>query len=349
MRLFDYSKLEKLQFDNTVINLLTGIHEAKGRQELYLSRQPEELRRLVEIAKIQSVDASNEIEGIRTTETRLKQLITEKTTPKNRDEEEISGYRDALNIIHESFDYIPLTPNYILQLHGIMFKHVHGNSFGGHFKNVQNYIQGIDSAGNAFTIFTPPAPYETASAIENLCETFNKAMEERKVDPLILIPVFIHDFLCIHPFRDGNGRMSRLLTTLLLYRSGYYVGRYISLEAKISKIKDAYYDALSESQDGWHEENDNPVPFIKFMLAIISMAYSDFEERLELVKTKVSANDLVEMAFERKIGRIRKSDIVELCPGLSTSAVEKGIKRLLDDGKIRKEGNGKNTFYVKQN
>lgn len=349
MRFFDYSKLEKLQFDNTVVNLLTSIHEAKGRQELYLAKQPEELNRLVEITKIQSVDASNDIEGIRTTQTRLKQLVSEKTTPKNRDEEEISGYRDALNIIHENFDYIALTPNYILQLHGIMFKHVRGNNFGGHFKNVQNYIQGIDGAGNTYTVFTPLAPYETAPAIENLCETFNKAMKDGKVDPLILITVFVHDFLCIHPFRDGNGRMSRLLTTLLLYQSGYYVGKYISLEAKIAKIKDAYYDALSESQEGWHEENDDPVPFIKYLLSIIDMAYRDFEERLELVKEKVSANELVELAFERKIGKIRKSDIVELCPNISVSAVEKGIKKLLNEGKIRKEGNGKNTFYVKNN
>lgn len=348
MRFFDYSKLEKLQFDSTIVNLLTSIHEAKGRQELYLSRQPKELNRLVEIAKIQSVDASNDIEGIRTTNTRLKQLVNEKTTPKNRDEEEISGYRDVLNIIHESFDYIELTPNYILQLHGIMFKHVSGNNFGGHYKNVQNYIQGIDNGGNPYTVFTPLAPYETASAIENLCDTFNKAIKERKVDSLILIPVFIHDFLCIHPFRDGNGRMSRLLTTLLLYRCGYYVGKYISLEAKIAKIKDIYYDALSESQEGWHEENDNPTPFIKYMLSIIDMSYKDFEERLELVKKNVNANELVELAFEKKIGKIKKSDIVELCPNISVSAVEKGINKLLSDGKIKKEGNGKNTFYIKQ-
>ena len=160
--------------------------------------------------------------------------------------------------------------------------------------------------------FTPLALYEAALAIENLCETFNKAIEDGRVDPLILIPVFVHDFLCIHPFRDGNGRMSRLLTTLLLYRSGYYVGKYISLEAKIAKIKDAYYDSLSESQEGWHEENDNPVSFIKYLLSIIDMSYRDFEGRLELVKKKVNASELVELAFERKIGKIKKKDIVEL-------------------------------------
>ncbi len=348
MRIFNYAKLNSLKFDSTVINLLTSIHEAKGRQELYLSQQPEELDRLVEIAKIHSIDASNSIEGIRTTDTRLKQLAAEKTTPKSRDEEEIAGYRDALNIIHESFDYIPLTPNYILQLHGIMYKHVKGNNFGGSFKNSQNQIQGIDSKGNAYVIFTPLAPYETAPAIESLCEAYNKAIDEGIVDPLILIPVFIHDFLCIHPFRDGNGRMSRLLTTLLLYRSGFNVGKYISLEAKIAKIKDLYYDALRESQEGWHEGTDDPIPFIKYLLSIIDMAYKDFEDRLEIVQKKLNANELVALAFEKKIGKIKKSDIAELCPNLSVSAVEKGIAKMLADGKIEKLGAGKNTFYVKK-
>ncbi len=348
MRIFDYSKLEDIQFDSTVVNLLTSIHEAKGRQELYLSQKPEELNRLVDIAKVQSIDSSNAIEGIRTTDNRLRQLVKEKTTPKNRDEEEISGYRDALNIIHESFDYIPISPNHILQLHGILFKHVEGNNFGGKFKNSQNYIQGIDKEGNPVTVFTPLAPYETERAVTNLCETFNKAIDERRIDPLVLIPVFIHDFLCIHPFMDGNGRMSRLLTTLLLYRSGYYVVKYISLEAKIAKLKDLYYDALEESQNDWHEGKDNPIPFIKYLLSIIDLSYKDFEERLEIVQHKTNTNNQVELAFEKKIGKFKKSDIVELCPNISVSAVEKGIAKLLMDGKIEKLGKGKNTFYVKR-
>lgn len=348
MRTFDYSRLENLKYDNTAVNLLTSIHEAKGRQELYLAGKPEELKRLVEIAKVQSIDASNEIEGIRTADNRLRQLVGGKIPPKNRAEEEISGYRDALNVIHESYDYIPLSPNYILQLHGMLYKHVGGNNFGGIYKNVQNYIQGIDATGKAFVIFTPPAPYETAPAVENLCEAYNKAIGAGKVDPLILIPVFVHDFLCIHPFRDGNGRMSRLLTSLLLYRSGYFVGKYISLEAIIAKVKDSYYDALSESQEGWYEEKDDPMPFIKYLLSVIDMAYREFENRLELVQKKVSANELVELAFERKIGKIKKSDIAELCPNISVSAAEKGIAKMLAEGKIEKLGSGKNTFYIRK-
>lgn len=347
MRYFDYSNTKNMKFDTKIISLLTSIHEAKGRQELYLSKQPQGLNKLVEIAKVQSTEASNAIEGIRTTNTRLKQLVELKTTPKSRNEQEIAGYRDALNIIHESFEYIPLTPNYILQLHKILLSHVLGNDYGGKYKNTQNQIAGTDENGNEYLIFLPLSPYETAPAMESLCNAYNKAIEEGIVDPLILIPIFIHDFLCIHPFRDGNGRMSRLLTTLLLYRNGYYVGKYISLEAKITPIKDLYYDALSESQYGWHEGNDDPTAFISYMLSIIDMAYRDFEDRLSLITERVSANKMVELAFERKIGKIKKSDIVELCPGLSVSAVEKGIANLLGEGKIKKLGNGRNTFYIK--
>ncbi|MDO4500087.1 MAG: Fic family protein [Erysipelotrichaceae bacterium] len=349
MRNFNYESLKELSFDLKMVRLLNNIHEAKGRCEAYLSKKPQELERLVEIAKIQSVDASNAIEGIRTTETRLKQLIRQKTTPKNRNEEEISGYRDALNVIHDSFEYISLTPGYILQLHKIMFSHVSNASFGGMFKNTQNYIQGIDENGEATTIFTPLSPFETPAAIEEICNQYNKMIKEGEIDPLILIPVFIHDFLCIHPFRDGNGRMSRLLTTLLLYRSGYFIGRYISLEAIIAPIKDLYYDALAESQVGWYDNQDDPLPFIKYILSIVDMAYKGFESRLELVNDKTSAKETVEMAVERKIGKFTKSDIMELCPGLSASAVEKGLSILLKDEKIIKYGGGRTTFYVKKN
>ena len=234
MREFDYKRLVNCKWDSTIIEYLVKIHEMKGRQELYLSQKKLELDRLVEIAKIQSTEASNAIEGIGTTETRLKQLILQKTTPRNRNEKEIAGYRDALATIHESFEYIPITPNYILQLHKILYSHNTEANFGGHFKNSQNEIFAIDENGNKTVLFMPLDPFETPMAIENLCKTFNEAIEEGSVDALLLIPIFIHDFLCIHPFRDGNGRMSRLLTTLFLYRSGYFVGKYISLESKIA-------------------------------------------------------------------------------------------------------------------
>ena len=323
-------------------------HEMKGKQDLYIRQKPQELEKLVEIAKVQSTETSNEIEGIRTTNTRLKQLLSEKTTPRTRDEEEIAGYRDVLNVIHESYEYIPVTANYLLQLHKILYSHS-GKSIGGKFKNVQNYISGIDANGKEYTIFTPLAPYETPPAIDEICEQFNRAIAEGDVDPLILIPIFIHDFLCIHPFNDGNGRMSRLLTTLLLYRCGYSVGKYISLEAKIAKNKNLYYTSLSDAQIGWHEGNDDPNAFIKYLLGTIISAYRDFEDRMELIAEKLPAIDMVRKAVQSQIGKITKTQICELCPSLSASSVEVVLKKLVANGELIKQGAGRSTFYIRTN
>ena len=345
MRQFDYAKLKDQLWDTEVVNYLSQIHEAKGKQTLYLRQKPEQLDRLVEIAKIQSTEASNEIEGIRTTETRLRQLMREKAAPRNRDESEIAGYRDALNVVHESFEYIPLTPNYILQLHKIMLSHT-DSAFGGSFKNVQNYISATNADGKAYTLFTPLAPYETPPAVQEICDAYNRAMGEGKVDPLILISVFIHDFLCIHPFLDGNGRMSRLLTTLLLYRAGYEVGKYISLEAKIAKNKGAYYDALELSQTGWHEEKDDPTPFIKYLLGTIISAYRDFEDRMEIISP--SSEDTVRKAVESRIGKFAKREIIELCPNISAATVERNLRAMVNRGELEKQGAGKSTVYIRR-
>ena len=345
MRQFDYAKLKDQLWDTEVVNYLSQIHEAKGKQTLYLRQKPEQLDRLVEIAKIQSTEASNEIEGIRTTETRLRQLMREKAAPRNRDESEIAGYRDALNVVHKSFEYIPLTPNYILQLHKIMLSHT-DSAFGGSFKNVQNYISATNADGKAYTLFTPLAPYETPPAVQKICDAYNRAVGEGKVDPLILIPVFIHDFLCIHPFLDGNGRMSRLLTTLLLYRAGYEVGKYISLEAKIAKNKGAYYDALELSQTGWHEEKDDPTFFIKYLLGTIISAYRDFEDRMEIISP--SSEDTVRKAVESRIGKFTKRKITELCPNISASTVERNLRAMVNRGELEKQGAGKSTIYIRR-
>ena len=348
MRSFNYSKIKEQKWDSDVLGLIAAIYKYAGKQELYLKQKPDELEKLVEIAKIQSTKSSNAIEGIVTTNTRIRQLVEEKTTPKNRDEEEIAGYRDVLNIIHESYEYIPITSNYILQLHKILYSHS-AKVFGGNYKNVQNYISATDSNGNTYTLFTPLAPYETAPAIENICDEFNKAMAESEVDPLILIPIFIHDFLCIHPFLDGNGRMSRLLTTLLLYRCGYLVGKYISLEAKISKNKNLYYDALEQSQQDWHIGNDNPEAFIKYLLGIIISAYRDFEERVDIVSNNLPAIEIIKKAIVKIIGKFNKTKIIELCPTLGVKSIESALKKLADSDLIEKHGTGKSTFYTRKN
>lgn len=346
MRIFDYSSLKSKTWDSEILGLVAQIHEFKGRQESYLKQKPVELHQLIEIAKIQSTEASNEIEGIRTTNTRLKQLIVDKTTPRNRDEEEIMGYRDVLNTIHENFEYIPIRSNYILQLHRDLYQYSH-KSIGETFKNNQNYISATDADGHEFILFTPLPPYETLSAIDAICESFNRIIDTQEIDALILIPIFIHDFLCIHPFNDGNGRMSRLLTTLLLYRSGYFIGRYISLENKIAKNKSLYYDVLESCQKGWYENKEDVTPFIKYLLKIILSAYRDFEERVDIVNEKLPAIEMVRRAVYNKIGKFTKSEIMELCPILSKASVENSIKQLVEGGLLVKHGSGRNTFYTR--
>ena len=346
MRTFNYSAIRDYLWDSEILGLIAAIYKEAGKQELYLKQRPEELEKLIEIAKIQSTEASNAIEGIVTTSTRIKQLVEEKTTPKNRDEQEIAGYRDVLNIIHENFDVIPISQNYILQLHKILYSHMN-NFMAGKTKNVQNYISATYPDGHVQVLFTPMAPCETTEAIDKICEEYNLAIGNMELEPLILIPVFIHDFLCIHPFNDGNGRMSRLLTTLLLYRNGFYVGRYISLEGKIAKNKDLYYDALSRSQNGWHEGTEDIIPFIKYMLGIILAAYKDFEDRMDLIGVKLSALEMVRRASKNKLGRFNKQDIRELCPNLSDSSIEGALRKMLSSGESKREGKGKNTCYFR--
>ena len=346
VREFNYTVIRQKRWDSEILGFIAAIYKEAGKQELYLKQRPEELEKLVEIAKVQSTEASNAIEGIRTTTIRIRQLVAEKTTPKNRCEKEIAGYRDALNIIHENFDAIPITRNYILQLHKILYNQTN-NPMAGQTKNVQNYISATYPDGHTETLFTPLAPYETPDALDRICEEYNRVIGNMELEPLIAIPVFIHDFLCIHPFNDGNGRMSRLLTTLLLYRNGFYVGKYISLEAKIAKNKDLYYDSLSASQDGWHEGHDDPVPFIKYLLGTILSAYKDFEDRFALVETKRSALETVRLATENKIGRFTKQDIRELCPSLSVSSIEGALRKLVESGELKREDGGKNTCYFR--
>ncbi len=343
-KIFDYSKLIDRKFDKEIINYIGLVHEFKGRQELFLNQRKEDLDKLIEISKIQSTEASNEIEGIITTNQRLKELMADKTTPKNRSEKEIQGYRYALNMVHESFEYIPIRSNTILQLHKEMYQFLDVR-FGGRFKDTSNEIDAVYPNGRKAVLFKPLEPYETPDAIEAICDEYDNAINKYNIDPLIVIPVFIHDFLCIHPFNDGNGRMSRLLTTLLLYRSGYVIGKYISLEKKIQISKSDYYDALQQSSAGWIESTNDDTPFIKYLLGTILAAYRDFEERVDVVGHKMSALEMVEKAVKSKLGKFTKSDIMELCPEIGRGSVEQSLKALCDKGIIKKEGRGRATFY----
>lgn len=346
MRNFNYHKIKETKWDSEILGLVALIYKYQGKQELYLKQKPEELNKLIEIAKIQSTEASNKIEGIETTSIRLRKLMDEKTTPRNRDEQEIAGYRDVLNIIHESFDAISISKSYILQMHKILFNHMN-NQMAGKTKNVQNYISAAYTDGNTEVLFTPPSPFETPEALESICNEYSIVVGNAEVEPLIAIPIFIHDFLCIHPFNDGNGRMSRLLTSLLLYRSGFYVGRYISIEAMIAKNKSDYYAALMKAGVGWHEEDEDVLPFVKYMLGIILGAYREFEDRFTIVEEKLPAAELVRKAVQQKLGMFTKQDIRELCPLLSVSSIEGALRKLIDEGDIKREGVGRATKYIR--
>ena len=350
MRTFDYTKLKDISWDSQIISYIAEIQEYKGKQELYIRQKPMELKRLVEIAKIQSTEASNRIEGIVTTEARLKQLVADKTTPRNRDEKEILGYRNVLNIIHESYAYIPLTANYILQLHRDMLKFTE-LSYGGMFKTTPKESAATLPDGTKRVLFKPLEPYETPVAVEAACRSFNECLEKELVSPLLLIPYFIVDFLCIHPFNDGNGRMSRLLTLLLLYRSGYMVGRYISIEKAIADTKENYYDALYASDQNWLAEKNNPLPFIKYMLGVILACYRDFERRITIstaVGQKSTAYDIVKVYTDNKLGTFTKQDVLKNCPSIGKASVEAALKRLVEEHYIEKIGAGRSTCYARK-
>ena len=271
----------------------------------------------------------------------------QKVVPGNRNEREIAGYRDVLRTIHENYEYIPVTPNTILQLHRDLYSY-HPSGMGGHWKSADNLIAETDAAGTKRTRFTPTPAFETPEAMRTLCEAYNEAVALEHYDPLMLMVLFIFDFLCIHPFNDGNGRMSRLLTLMLLYQHGYIVGKYISLEKLIEENKQTYYETLQESSTGWDAGNNNYLPFLQYQLGIILKAYREFERRVEHVTSaKLNKMERIRMMFEQKPGKIRKADIMTACPDISVSLIERTLKQMLDNGEIRKIGASRTTAYIK--
>lgn len=344
MRDYNYKEKWHKLLTPEIVKKLTLIHEYKGEQRLFIEAHKDELKELVEIAKVQSTEASNRIEGISTADDRLKNLVQAKTTPRNRDESEIAGYRDVLNTIHESYDYIPINMNYILQLHRDLYKFL-GNVDGGIFKTSDNVIRETDMDGNESVRFRPVAAWETPEHIDELCKAFGLAKEE--VDPLLLNAMFILDFLCIHPFNDGNGRMSRLLTLLLLYQSGFIVGKYISIEKIIEESKETYYEALHDSSVNWHENENDYKPFVNYMLGVIVNAYKEFESRVKLLTApNLSKADRIREMIKNHIGTITKAELMEMNPDVSDTTIQRTLAELLKCGEIEKIGGGRYTKYV---
>lgn len=346
MRNYEYNKKWQQLLTPEIVTMLSQIHEFKGEQNLFIEAQSDTLTQLVEIAKIQSTEASNKIEGIFTSDERLKKLVTNKTTPRSRNEQEIAGYRDVLSTIHESYEFIPVRPSIILQLHRDLYK-FSGKSIGGTYKNADNVIAEEDNEGNRFIRFQPIPAWETPDAIEALCDAFDDAIARNEADPLLIIPMFILDFLCIHPFNDGNGRMSRLLTLLLLYRAGYIVGKYISIEKVIETSKDTYYEALQSSSQGWHEEKNDYAHFVRYMLGVILSAYRDFSSRVRVLTTSgISKPERIREIIKDTLGKITKTEIMQKCPDISQVTVQRTLNDLVKNGDIIKIGGGRYTSYI---
>lgn len=346
MRQYAYKTEYQKLLTPEIVALLAQIHEQKGQPSLFAEAKKDALSELLEIAKIQSTEASNRIEGIITTDDRLKLIVRNKTTPRSRSEREIAGYRDVLSTIHENYPFIPLRPGMILQLHRDLYK-FSGLSIGGSFKNADNVIAETLPDGTKRVRFQPVPAWETPEAMDELCAATNEALNDAELDDLLLIPMFVLDFLCIHPFNDGNGRMSRLLTLLLMYRSGYMIGKYISIEKLIADSKESYYDALQDSSAGWHEGSNDYLPFVRYMLGVIVAAYRDFAERAEiLVAAGSSKPDRIREIIRSTTGRITKAELLAQCPDISQVTIQRALKDLLDSGEILKIGGGRYTSYI---
>lgn len=346
MREYTYSKIYHQLLTPEIVSLLGQLHEFKGQQTLFMEAKSDTLGQLAEIAKIQSTEASNRIEGIRTSGDRLNLLLKDKTTPRTRDEKEIAGYRDVLSTIHENHDYIPVKPSIILQLHRDLYK-FSGMAMGGNYKSSDNLIEEKDAQGNRSVRFRPVPAWATPEAIDRICSAYDEALRDAAMDPLLLIPVFILDFLCIHPFNDGNGRMSRLLTLLLLYRSGYIVGKYISIEKLIEQTKETYYEALQQSSLDWHEGKNDYIPFVRYTLGVILAAYREFSSRVQLLTTSgLSKPERIRAIIRDTLGRITKTELAEKCPDISQTTIQRTLNELVKQGEILKIGGGRYTAYT---
>ena len=344
MREFDYKKTYKNLLVPETVSWLSLLHEYKGKQGIDLKDKADILEGLLKIARVQSTDASNRIEGIITTKERLELLANSKTLPKSRSEKEIAGYRDVLDTIHRNYEYIPLRPSFILQLHRDLYKYS-PSSRAGSFKNSDNVIAEELGDGQKFIRFRPVSSWETPIAVENICAEYSRVVADDNCDGLVVLLTFVFDFLCIHPFNDGNGRISRLLTLLLLYQSGYYVGKYISIEMLIEKRKDEYYDALLKSSVGWHEGENDYAPFVNYMLSVFCTAYKDFWQRFEALDKRNKAAAVRDTICSH-IGAITKSEILNLIPNISEVTVERALLELKNSGEILKIGGGRYTKYI---
>ena len=341
--------IDSLNFTSSHLADLRKLGEYRGKQDLFSKKSKEALKILKQHAIIESVESSNRLEQITAPYQRIKGLVNKSTAPKNRSEQEIAGYRDALNLIHESYKYIDLSVNIIKQLHTMIYRHLPED--GGKFKLADNKIVERDPIGNVIRErFVPVSAVQTPIAMDNLCQNYTDFLNNSNTEPLILLPLLILDFLCIHPFKDGNGRISRLLTLLVLNRHDYEVGKYISLERIFEESKEGYYRTLQKSSQGWHEAKHDPFPWMEYFWGVIIKAYKKFEEKVILIKETVggkgSKAEQIKLSIRNKIGPFAISDIEKDCPEISRDMIRHVLRQLRDEGEIHVLGVGRGAKWV---
>lgn len=347
MAQFDYSRQLSTLMSPEIMSSIGDMREHRGRQALYEATRPDVLESLVEVAKIQSTGASNKIENIATSDKRLRDLMAERAEPKNRDEREIAGYRFVLDMIHERHDAVPVTPGVILQLHRDLYRFT-GDSFAGRWKDSDNVIAERSASGEMIARFRPTSAAATPAAVDAICREYRAQIEAGTYDPVLVSLVFVFDFVSIHPFNDGNGRMSRLLTLLLLYRCGYTVGKYVSIEKEIERSKETYYEALGASSAGWQDGENDYTPFVTYMLGVMTACYKELDRRFAIAAGPKGGEGMLRAYFEQLVGAATKRDIMDANPSISKRTVERVLKKLQDDGTIEKTGSARSTAYRKR-
>ena len=348
MKSFENGFLLSQSVPHGLLSTIRLIGEYKGKETLFTHQTPQALETLKQVAVIQSTESSNRIEGIEAPPDRIKKLVEQKTKPKNRSEQEIAGYRDVLATIHANQANISFNAGIVLQFHRDLYQFVPQQ--GGRWKPTDNEITEIDATGQKRVRFQPVPAYQTGDAMERLHAEFDDYWQRGQVDRLLLIPAYVLDFLCIHPFLDGNGRMARLLSLLLLYHAGYEVGRYISLEQQVENQRQGYYDTLYQSSQGWHSGEHNLLPWLEYFLGVILLgAYREFERRIgELSSSHGAKSEMVLSAITKLPSQFRYADLAQACPNVSRPTIKRVLGKLRDEGRIACIKSGRDAIWQKK-
>ena len=343
---FSEKYLKKIVITPQILDLTNALSEYKGKAVLYARQSADVLEKLVELAKVESVESSSRIEGVNVRRQRIVDIVGQGAVPRNRPEEEVAGYRDALKYIHQNYKDIAVSQNTILKFHQLLYKYTAEK--GGEFKWEDNVIVDRLKDGVARVRFTPPAASETYLYVTNLVNGARAVSQARRVVPLIWIPLFILDYLCIHPFKDGNGRTARLWALLLLYQSGYDVGKFISLERIIEQSKETYYEALARSSKGWHEGRHNMGPWVQYFLGVLIAAYKEFETRAGVFRAKSSKTQQIKAFVDKAPTSFSITDIEHACPNISRDMIRLVLRSLRDSNEIHATGKGRGAKWVRK-